>query len=179
MNNMDSIIKSHNKEIIMKSKKGEEQPKCNCQRKSRCPLNGCCLETAIVYKATIKHGDEEKCYFGLTGGTFKDRYRNHVKSFKHEKYHKETQLSKYVWDLKDSRTDFEISWSIARKSNIKLRKSGQCNLCLEEKLLIMMNKNSLNRRNEIMNKCRHIHHPPRPPDRDPSHRAESTDAHCA
>ena len=28
------------------------------------------------------------------------RYRNHVKSFKHKKYAKETTLSKYVWKLK-------------------------------------------------------------------------------
>ena len=53
-----------------------------------------------IYKATVRHDNKEKSYYGLAGGTFKDRYRNHVKSTKHEKYKNETQLSKYIWNLK-------------------------------------------------------------------------------
>ncbi len=36
---------------------------------------------------------------GLSGGNFKERFNN-TKSFKNEKYKKETELYKYVWDLK-------------------------------------------------------------------------------
>ena len=42
-----------------------------------------------------------KTYIGLMETPFKDRYRNHVKSFNNEKYQKETELSKYIWELKD------------------------------------------------------------------------------
>ena len=30
--------------------------------------------------------DEEKFYFGIAGNAFKERYRNHIRYFKHVKY---------------------------------------------------------------------------------------------
>ena len=175
MKNMDAITRTHNQKIINQSKPPatNPKPKCNCRQKSQCPLRGNCLETAIVYKATIRHGSEEKNYFGLAGGTFKDRYRNHVKSLKHEKYKNETQLSKYIWELKHKNTDYTLTWDVERKSNLGPRKSGLCNLCLEEKYVIIRNKEALNKRSELISKCRHRTRPPRkPPERehDPSHR---------
>ena len=152
------------------------KPKCNCRKKSECPLGGNCLETAIVYKATIRHENVEKTYFGLAGGTFKDRYRNHVKSLRHEKYKNETQLSKYIWELKRRNALYTLTWEIEKKSNLQIRKSGLCNLCLEEKYTIIRNKGALNKRTELISKCRHQKRPTRkPPERehDPSHRARS------
>ena len=49
---------------------GEEAP-CNCRHKDQCPLNGACLTTSLVYKATVTTADRRKEYFGLTEGTFK------------------------------------------------------------------------------------------------------------
>ena len=134
------------------------------------------METAIVYKATIQHGNEEKTYFGLAGGTFKDRYRNHVKSLKHEKYKNETQLSKYIWELKQKNADYTLTWDVEKKSNLRARKSGLCNLCLEEKYAIIRHKEAINKRTELISKCRHRTRPTRkPPDREriPSHRTRS------
>ena len=37
----------------------------------------------------------------MTSNTFKERYRNHLKSFKHPQYSSETELSKHVWNLKN------------------------------------------------------------------------------
>ena len=70
MKNVDSIIKNHNQRVIKQSKTTEakKDSKCNCQQKVKCPLGGNCLETAIVYKATVRHDDQEKHYFGITGG---------------------------------------------------------------------------------------------------------------
>ena len=31
---------------------------------------------------------------------FKNRFANHQKSFRHEKYKTETELSKYIWNLR-------------------------------------------------------------------------------
>jgi len=119
-----------------------------------------------VYKATATHNNVEKSYIGLAGGPFKGRYRNHVKSFNHEKYGKETELSKYVWMLKRKNTDYTLYWEILKKCNTIGRKSGQCNLCLDEKLAIACNKhNSLNRRSELVSKCRHSNMKTRPPNR--------------
>ena len=38
-------------------------------------------------------------YYGLTEGPFKTRYNGHTRSFRRERYRRETELSKYVWDL--------------------------------------------------------------------------------
>ena len=47
-------------------------------------------------------------YIGMTPNTFKERFRNHMKSFNHKKYSNETELSKYVWHLKENNTDYTI-----------------------------------------------------------------------
>ena len=175
MKNINSIIKSHNDSTLKKAENDNQPPPktCNCRQKASCPLRGNCLASAVVYKATVTHGNETRTYIGNTGGTFKERHRNHTKSFRHQKYENETELSKYIWELKKKNVEHVIKWDIMKKSNTFKRKSGICNLCLEEKLLIITNKdNSLNRRSELISKCRH--HNPRPPERnkDPPLRAE-------
>ena len=168
MKNIDSVIKSHNDRIIKKSKQTENprERACNCRVKEDCPLRGECLANAIVYKATITHNDTVKFYFGLTGGPFKDRYRNHTKSFRHGKYENETELSKYIWGLKRKGVNYELRWDIIKRSNLKKRKSGMCNLCMEEKLIMATNKgNTINRRSELITKCRHNNRSKKPPDR--------------
>ena len=155
MNNMNAIIKSHNQKI---SKNSSQTPKrnCNCKDKAKCPLNGNCLSTAVVYKATVKSDFDEKSYVGLTGNTFKDRYNSHQYSFRHKSSRKSTELSKYIWDLKDKGINHEIQWEIMRQSNINMRESGQCNLCLDEKIEILKLKGSaINKRSEIISTCRH------------------------
>ena len=100
--------------------------------------------------------------------TFKDRNRNHVKN--------ETQLSKYIWELKYKNTDYTLTWDVERKSNLGPRKSGLCNLCLEEKYKIIRNKEALNIRLELISKCRHRTRPTRKPpehEYDLSHRTRS------
>ena len=100
----------------------------------------------MVYKAQVTSGAEIKSYIGISGGPLKQRFNNHTKSFKHEKYEKETELSKYVWDLKRRGISFGIEWEIVNKSNTSQRKSGQCNLCMEEKLAILHTKDTLNKK---------------------------------
>ena len=94
----------------------------------------------------------------MTATTFKERYRNHKKSFDDIKYKNDTELSKYVWNLKLNKKLYKINWSIlSRASSIKAGGSN-CNLCLEEKLQIISNYNSsssLNKRSELFTKCAH------------------------
>ena len=121
------------------------------------PLRGNCLVSDIIYKATVKSIRGTATYVGLCSGEFKKRFYNHTKSFKNKKYQKETELSKYIWDLKTENSDYSINWEILKKSNTGKRKSGMCNLCMEEKLHIISLKNDhlLNKRNELVSKCRH------------------------
>ncbi len=156
MPNVGTIIKSHNSKITRTAEPTTEL-KCNCRRKEECPLNGRCQHKALIYEATITSGDVKKTYIGLSGGNFKERFNNHTKSFKNEKYKKETELSKYVWDLKNRKVNYCITWRIVKSSNTQRRQSGQCNLCVEEKLAILNSKdaNLLNKRTELVSKCRH------------------------
>lgn len=163
MNNMKSIIQAHNSQVMKKSNPKPTERECNCINKTNCPLRGKCLTSAIVYKATVTVESDDKTYvyIGLTGGQFKFRFNNHTSSFKNKAYEKDTALSKLVWELKRKKQAFSINWSIIKKSNTIKRDSGQCNLCMEEKVEILSMKSGLlNKRGEIISKCRHNKKPP-------------------
>ena len=88
MNNVRSIITSHNTRIIRKSQtQVTSVDNCNCRNKEACPLQNKCMNKDIVYKATIStsNANDTKHYIGMTSSTFKERYRNHIKSFTHTK----------------------------------------------------------------------------------------------
>ena len=88
MNNVKSIITSHNTRIIRKSQPQDiSTENCNCRNKHTCPLQNKCMRKDIVYKATILTGNTQdtKHYIGMTSNTFKERYRNHKKKVYHLK----------------------------------------------------------------------------------------------
>ena len=69
MKNINSDISSYNKSIL--------NPRttsfgCNCRKKESCPLNGECLISQIVYRATVTNAVNEhmKKYIGLADTTF-------------------------------------------------------------------------------------------------------------
>ena len=86
---------------------------------------------------------------------FKSRWYKHRSDFLHRKNKDSTRLSSYIWNLKDNNTKFEINWNIIKR--VKRIKNGDknCQLCTSEAKLIMKNKDGLNKRIEILNKCRH------------------------
>ena len=98
-----------------------------------------------------------KSYIGLTEGPFKQRYNNHTLSFRDRKRENSTELSKYVWKLKDEHTSYKIHWTILAKAAAYNNKTKRCNLCLTEKLHIIRADTStlLNKRSELISKCRH------------------------
>ena len=94
-NNMSSFISSYNKKLL-NSGTGNIKP-CNLRNKDECPLNGQCLAQDIVYKCIASTSiNPEKTYLQTAEGDFKKRYNNHIKSFRHKRYSKETTLSKYI-----------------------------------------------------------------------------------
>ena len=48
---------------------------CNCRKKSDCPLEGKCLQTNVIYEATVTTLITTKTYEGLATN-FKEHYRN-------------------------------------------------------------------------------------------------------
>ena len=121
-----------------------------------CPLQGKCWTNSVVYKAEVSSEDKKATYIGAAAN-FKERYRNHVLSFKHLKYQNNTNLSTYVWSLKAENKPFNIQWSIAGNAPSYNPSFKSCKLCLLEKTLIMKSIDpiQLNKRTELMSKCRH------------------------
>ena len=97
MPNVAAAISSHNKAITGK-KEALEIGDCNCSQDD-CPLDGHCLSKNVFYEAIVTSDIEnygEKLYKGITATTWIERYRNHIKSFSHEKHEKERELSKKI-----------------------------------------------------------------------------------
>ena len=154
MPNVEKIIKTHNAKVL--SKRAEESRECNCRKKAECPLKGKCLTNCVVYKAEVSTDEGKRVYYGSCMGSFKERYRNHRKSFQNRRYREETKLSKWIWELKEKNKQYEIAWDIVKKCVPYKPSSKNCDLCLSEKLCIVRgNKTMINKRSEIANKCRH------------------------
>ena len=112
-NNTTFIPKNHN---IKTNKKKTRKRKiiwfnppnaeygCNCRSKESCPLQNQCLTQEIVYPADVKNltNDGKTFYFRVTEASFKERFGNNTRVFKHLKYRNSTELSKYIWELKDA-----------------------------------------------------------------------------
>ena len=158
--NVAAIIKAHNNRVLEKHATSVKPERtCNCRAPSNCPLDGECLASSIVYKATVEENGsaEKKQYIGLSEGAFKQRYANHLSSFRHDRYKDATELSKHIWDLKAKGSEFAIHWSILRRAPAYAGASQRCALCLTEKMCIATadRRSTLNKRSELVSKCRH------------------------
>ena len=153
-------IKKHNKNILYPTTNSEPKANCNCRCKEQCPVNGECREKCVVYECAViaKNVDiSERNYKGVAEGELKQRIACHQTSFRDEKYKNATELSKYVWELKLKDVDYELQWKILDKASPYRNGSKRCSLCLMEKFhIINADRNtSLNRRSELVSKCRH------------------------
>ena len=99
----------------------------------------------------------DKKYFGIAGTSFKDRFRNHTRDFRHKKYVNSTELSKYMWKLKDEKITATIKWNIMSIVH-GTPKGGVCKLCLTEKFWLLKhfnNEHLLNKKSDFISKSRH------------------------
>ena len=155
--NMEFYIKAHNSKL-MKEEKNMTEPGCNCRGGvAKCPLQGRCQIPSLVYKAKTLCGNEAKEYIGQTAITFKLRFNNHTASFVNISKKNNTTLSHYFWRKKLSGEDTSISWKPVSITNPYTRGGQDCSLCLTEKATIARGDPNimLNKRSEIMKKCRH------------------------
>ena len=154
MNNVKAIISNHNIAVNSRSSNLPVQTinTCNCRGKRSCPMDGNCSERNIIYQAEVTTSHSKQTYIGLCDTSFKSRYRNHTCSFRNS-----TELSKYVWGLKDKKTDYQIRWWSIRHARSYSNVTKKCNLCLWEKYYIICRPNmaTLNNRNELVSSCRH------------------------
>ena len=143
--------------FLKTSKKPSTENNCNCRKKSDWSLKNNCLTSSVVYKANVTTESDtiRKNYIGLTEGSFKQRYTQQKLSFRNRNYSNSTELSKNIWTLKDSNTNFTINWSILATAPAYSNKTKQCHLCLAEKLYLIRAKKLylLNKRSELITKC--------------------------
>ena len=152
---MGSVIASHNRRIIQSTSNNHG---CNCRNRGECPPDNKCLTANILFKAVVSTPSKpDKKYFGIAETSIKDRFRNHTRDFRHKKYINSTELSKYMWKLKDEKITATIKWTIMSIVH-GTPKSGVCKLCLTEKFWLLKHFNDehlLNKKSEFTSKCRH------------------------
>ena len=115
----------------------------------------------VVYEAilTQKSGTEagkEFSYIGLTSQTFKERYQKHKYTLKHKSSKEHTALSELAHKMTERGIDYSVDWRIIEQA--RSYNGLTCNLCLSEKSHILFNPapNPLNKRTELLFKCRHM-----------------------
>ena len=104
MPNLDSIISGHDRKILKDTTGGPMKKNCNCQAGADCcPVDGECMTASIVYKAEVTEtaSSTTSTYIGLAATTFKERYNNHISSFRNPGQKEKTTLSKHVWEMKE------------------------------------------------------------------------------
>jgi len=118
------------------------------------------MKKEVVYEAHVhvdRPNTESKLYHGLTANTFKVRHNRHKQTFEKKKFHDETELSKYVWKLRQKNINFQIEWRL--KEHARPFKPGDkfFSLCNAEQTAIILadRRKSLNKLSEFIAKCRH------------------------
>ena len=121
---------------------------CNCRKKPSC-------KQTWSTQATVTTATTTESYVGLATNCFKDRYRNHMSSFRPTNRRNDTELSKHIWTLKDAKKSFHVQWKVIKKCKPHDNVSKKCNLCLQEKFFIIcrMDLFTLNKRNELVSSC--------------------------
>ena len=157
--NIKSIINAYNRKILYPSPTVGRRT-CNCINISQCPLQQKCVSNNILYQANITpfgKNSETKVYYGICETTLKLRYANHKKSFNHRNRKSDTELSNEFWRIKDNKYSTDITWDILGRHQAYNTSRKRYSLWLNEKLKIALrrNNNMLNKRTEILNKCRH------------------------
>ena len=106
--------------------------------KTDCPMQSKFLTPQIVYEAEVTNSTdgEFKSYYGLTKTSLKKSYRNNKTSFDNRNCTKDTELSKYIWSLKNQNKLLRIKWRFAKKVNTRA-KSNYCKLWSFQKLFLL------------------------------------------
>ena len=131
---------------------------CNFSYISLCEPPLICL-TPDLQNTYIKaeSSNAYKEYFGQTAITFKRRFNNHKASFLHINKKNSTTLSHYMWRQRDKGIETNITWEPVSITRPYTRGGRDCSLCLTEKATFARGDSylMLNKRTEVMNKCRH------------------------
>ena len=155
--NMQRIISAKNSKTLRESEPVKKKCSCTQNKKSECPLQNKCLESEIVYQATVEAENQPtKTYIGQTSTDFKHRLSTHTFSFNNRDIN-QTSLSQYIWSLKDNGHEPKISWRIVDRGRKFSPVHETCQLCITEAYYINFHPEmaALNSKSEIFSSCRH------------------------
>ena len=102
-------------------------------------MNGNCPVQNVVYKCTVSATPNfaKRVYPGVAEGDWNQRFYNHKKLIKSKSYSNDTNLSSYLWDLREKHDVFPtLTWSAVKSVHGYSNISKRCLLCLNEKVLI-------------------------------------------
>ena len=146
---MSSAIKQHSCKVLLTK---NIDRLCSCRNKGRCPLDDKCLKNVSFTRAFIS--TMVLVMKNLNLSTITTQIHFAIENFKTFNY---TKLSKHIWQVQDKDINFILKWSIAAYASTCRCVSRRCNLSLTEKYAIASvdQKNLLNKRTELISKCRH------------------------
>ena len=133
MPNMKNVIRKHSK--IVKNPEPFTTKTCNCQRKTDCPMDGHCLSEYFIYKASVSTTTNKYCY-DTYENTFKEHYNNHKCSFRSKFRGKNTELFKYLSELKEREISIILLIGILLWNRRNVCGSRKCGWCIWEKALV-------------------------------------------
>ena len=97
MPNIESMIKSHNEQIVYGNAKQKTSRSCNCPDKGKCLLQGNCLSKGVFYEGIVIDGNQNTgAYIGVTENDWKGRPCVHPITSE--------IMTNPVWSLKDKGT---------------------------------------------------------------------------
>jgi hypothetical protein len=98
---------------------------CSCPKNNKelGPLSKKCISESVVYQATVTVKDKTtnrppQTYVGLTENSFKTRLANHKASFNYFYKRNATELSKFVWELKNQSIGHTIKWKLLKRATL-------------------------------------------------------------
>jgi hypothetical protein len=159
-------VDGHNKSTLSTTSTTNSLDMCSCPKNNKvlCPLSNKCITASVMYQATVTIKDKTtmnrppQTYVGLAENSFKTRLGNrHKASFNSFDKRNATELSKYLWELKNRNIPYAIKWKLLKRAKPYNCASNRCNLCLWEKHFIICKPKmaTLNKRNELVSACRH------------------------
>ena len=167
MENMEKLVKKHNSNLLRKN--DTDKRNLNSRTNNTCIWDGKRFSSNIVYSAEVFIGNKQNGdkYFGICKTEFKTKLGNHQNSFKNSQKEKDTELPKYISNLKDKgifnyRSNkvrhSQTKWSIDKQTSGYNIVTNFCILCLSDKLVIcnFRDKDHLtNKHMDLVSKCRH------------------------
>ena len=105
---------------------------------------------------TTEDNGDVRNYIGITGSDFKERFRNHQKLFSDAIFSKDTELSKYIWNLRRTGQTFRTYRLILKRVEAYTAGASRRNLCNYRKRFILNTDKRTLFTKETFSNCRHV-----------------------